>query len=284
MTLWFAGSCLYRVLIAARRSPHLVSQSKNRWNTAGPVWLMSGSIILISGSILVGGRMFFRGQLLTALSVMGWVLLSVAVVDGVLAIWRPASHNPKTSKFIMPLLSLCLGIVFLSYVLYLRSVPKPNENTVYLSYPVKGTWEIIAGGRSHRTNYHHNNPAAQNYAVDIIRIDGPSEGAPVFAPVAGDVILAVNDQMQGSDKAEGNIVIIQTPGGSEVWLAHLQRGSVLVKQGDPVSVGQEIAKCGSTGSADQAHLHIHAQQEGLPQVMLFGKEHKFLIKGNYIKN
>ena len=41
-----------------------------------------------------------------------------------------------------------------------------------------------------------------------------------------------------------------------VLLCHLKRGSVKVKQGDFVSLGQQIAEVGNSGSSIQPHLHI----------------------------
>ncbi len=42
-------------------------------------------------------------------------------------------------------------------------------------------------------------------------------------------------------------------------MAHLKKGSVRVKVGDVVSVGQEIARCGNSGNTSQPHLHIQVQ-------------------------
>lgn len=56
----------------------------------------------------------------------------------------------------------------------------------------------------------------------------------------------------------GNYVSIETPRGY-VILAHLKRGSVLVRVGDTVRAGDEIARCGNSGNTRGAHLHVHAQ-------------------------
>jgi murein DD-endopeptidase MepM/ murein hydrolase activator NlpD len=42
-------------------------------------------------------------------------------------------------------------------------------------------------------------------------------------------------------------------------LAHLQRGSIEVAEGDRVSVGQRIARCGNSGNTTMPHLHLQVQ-------------------------
>jgi len=60
----------------------------------------------------------------------------------------------------------------------------------------------------------------------------------------------------------GNHVIIQ-PDGTDVlvFLAHMQKGSVIAKTGDRVAVGQPIGKVGNSGRTFEPHLHIHAQTQ-----------------------
>src|SRR5699024_10300192 len=40
-------------------------------------------------------------------------------------------------------------------------------------------------------------------------------------------------------------------------LAHLQEGSILVKEGMDVRLGDLIAKSGNSGASDTPHLHFH---------------------------
>lgn len=44
-----------------------------------------------------------------------------------------------------------------------------------------------------------------------------------------------------------------------VLLGHLQKGSVLVAEGDAVHAGQPIAKCGNSGNTSHPHLHLQVQ-------------------------
>ena len=107
-------------------------------------------------------------------------------------------------------------------------------------------------------------------------------GQPVLSPVDGTVValhdgeidhearrsqLALLPYMlsQGSRLREGvgaiagNYIII-SPHGSDyyVGIVHLQRGSLRVKPGDAVRVGQQLASCGNTGNSTQPHIHIQA--------------------------
>jgi len=45
-------------------------------------------------------------------------------------------------------------------------------------------------------------------------------------------------------------------------MAHLSPGSIQVKVGDHVTVGQPIAKVGNSGNTSEPHLHIQAQTLG----------------------
>jgi hypothetical protein len=98
-------------------------------------------------------------------------------------------------------------------------------------------------------------------------------GHNVLAPAAGEVIKSVDgniDLVYGEEhpqninyyledltRACGNYVIINH--GNEVWscLAHLRNGSVRVKTGDEIKVGQIIGELGNSGNSTGPHLHIH---------------------------
>lgn len=55
----------------------------------------------------------------------------------------------------------------------------------------------------------------------------------------------------------GNHVLLRT-GGAVVALCHLQRGSVAVRPGQHLEVGDEIGRCGSSGNSTEPHLHLQA--------------------------
>jgi Peptidase family M23 len=101
--------------------------------------------------------------------------------------------------------------------------------------------------------------------------------SPVFAPVDG-VIVASHDIEDDRKKISfvydlfsllinkpkvsdgfgafgGNHIMIRA-GDFYVLLCHLKKGSARVKQGDAVSVGQQIGEVGNSGSSIQPHLHV----------------------------
>jgi murein DD-endopeptidase MepM/ murein hydrolase activator NlpD len=60
----------------------------------------------------------------------------------------------------------------------------------------------------------------------------------------------------------GNTVIVDHGDGYQTLYAHNQRN--LVRSGDVVRAGQEVAKVGSTGRSTGAHLHFEVHVNGRP--------------------
>lgn len=122
---------------------------------------------------------------------------------------------------------------------------------------------------------------AQRFAVDWEQLDaqgriysGPSEklesytifGQPVFA-VADAVVVAITEgfpeQTPGKyptnislDAADGNSVILDLGQQRYALYAHLQPGSIKVRQGERVKLGQTIGLVGNTGNSVAPHLHF----------------------------
>lgn len=78
-------------------------------------------------------------------------------------------------------------------------------------------------------------------------------GEPVRAADGGVVAYAGNEL-----RGYGNLVLIRHPGGYMTAYAH--NGQILVKRGDVVKRGQEIAKAGATGAVDSPQLHFEIRQ------------------------
>lgn len=105
-------------------------------------------------------------------------------------------------------------------------------------------------------------------------------GRPILAPVAGRVVLVHDGEpdhaarrsqlalvpymlgqprraRRGAPGLAGNHVVIAIGSdGPFVLLAHLQRGSVQVRPGQPVNVGVPVARCGNSGNSTEPHLHL----------------------------
>ncbi len=55
----------------------------------------------------------------------------------------------------------------------------------------------------------------------------------------------------------GNMVALKIGEGQYAFYAHLQPGSIRVREGDLVRKGQPLAKLGNSGNTDGPHLHFH---------------------------
>jgi murein DD-endopeptidase MepM/ murein hydrolase activator NlpD len=60
--------------------------------------------------------------------------------------------------------------------------------------------------------------------------------------------------------ANGNMVVLKIGEGQYACYAHLQPGSLRVKEGDRVRKGQVIGKIGNSGSTNGPHLHFNVQR------------------------
>ena len=161
----------------------------------------------------------------------------------------------------------------------------------------------------------------QSYGVDIVKLDAfglrargvlPADpkayaiyGARVLAPCAGQVLLAVDGlpdmQVPEVDREHlaGNHVMLRCAdadsntnmsSGADVLLGHLQPGSVQVRAGASVAVGDWLGSVGNSGNTGEPHLHVnaHAQRPGPvgaplrgdPLPLLFGG--RFPVRGDRI--
>jgi murein DD-endopeptidase MepM/ murein hydrolase activator NlpD len=71
------------------------------------------------------------------------------------------------------------------------------------------------------------------------------------------------------------VILALRDGGPYVALVHLRAGSLRVRAGDAVAVGQELAECGNSGNSTQPHVHVQVMDSldllaarGIP--MVFG--------------
>ena len=73
----------------------------------------------------------------------------------------------------------------------------------------------------------------------------------------------------------GNLVVVET-GGVQVFLAHLEPGSIVVRRGDPVQAGDPVGRVGCTGNSTEPHLHVHAVRGDVPVPMRYDA-----VRGGY---
>lgn len=91
--------------------------------------------------------------------------------------------------------------------------------------------------------------------VDI----GAGCNAPIYAAHPGTVIYA------GWFGNYGNFVMIDHGGGLTTSYGHIVSGGILVSSGQPVGVGTQIAKVGTTGKSTGCHLHLEVKVNGYTQ-------------------
>ena len=139
---------------------------------------------------------------------------------------------------------------------------------------------------------------AQRFAIDFVQIGAngtlyngnpadnasfPFFGTQVLSAAEGTVarVLEGNpNQPPGSlptgqtlGTADGNYVVVDIGNGRFAFYAHMQPGSIRVKVGDHVGVGDVLGLLGNSGNTDAPHLHFHImdgpsplQANGLPYV------------------
>ncbi len=191
--------------------------------------------------------------------------------------------------------------------------PVSTEPAVEIGLPFRGanwvaTDSVNPGGAHRRTlipgKDAQGHPIAgqfhvpERYAIDWVVVDdearrtnGPPDrnasylayGREIIA-VADGVISATRDGMVENtppgnppnptvEMAAGNYVMQDIGGGHYAFYAHLQPGSLRVRNGQRVARGQTIALLGNSGNSSEAHLHFHVSNandplvsEGLPFV------------------
>ena len=148
-------------------------------------------------------------------------------------------------------------------------------NSVPLLAPVFGTWTIYQG-----FNGKHTHKPPWQYALDfLIAHDEQSFrnsgklledyycfGAPVLSPAHGDVVR-IYDRLPDNEPGEvdtknnwGNFILIRLDSGLHLLLAHIQQGSIKVKEKERVEPGKILAACGNSGRSPQPHLHMQVQR------------------------
>lgn len=161
--------------------------------------------------------------------------------------------------------------------------PERFEQRGNYRLPVEGEWTIVSGGPT-REHSHSWGMLAQRYAYDLVRTDdrgrtyeGNGEhpedyscyGEPLVAPANG-VVVAADDGHRDYHRAggwldpcqrdpRGNYLTIEHADGEYSVLAHLQKGSLTVSEGDRVGRGERVARCGHSGNSTEPHLHFQLQ-------------------------
>ena len=163
-----------------------------------------------------------------------------------------------------------------------------KREALVVAPPLRGSGWIVGNGccselTSHRAGVLPVNGglyASERFAIDFIQVmpsghllTGPPDqlssypffGDEVYSATAGRVVTVVDGLPETppgalppttAQRAAGNHVVVAIGGGRYAMYAHLQPGSIRVREGDRVEVGQVLGRLGSSGNSNAPHLHF----------------------------
>jgi|SRR5271163_1628825 hypothetical protein len=94
------------------------------------------------------------------------------------------------------------------------------------------------------------------YSVAEGKVAAIADGLPENVPHSGKFAIAID-----VNNAAGNHVVVEIAPRRYVLYAHMRPGSVQVKVGDVVKVGDILGHVGNTGSSTEPHLHMHIDDQ-----------------------
>jgi hypothetical protein len=172
-----------------------------------------------------------------------------------------------------------------------------SRKALVIAPPLRGPGWVIGNGccaepTSHRSGVLAINGGLHNgerFAIDFFQLSpagtvsvGPHDqlssypyfGAEVLSATKGTVVGVVDRLPDGpisfelppitAADAGGNHVVVAIGHGRYAFYAHLQPGSVRVKVGDRVSVGQTLGLLGNSGNSNAPHLHFQLMSGPTP--------------------
>jgi murein DD-endopeptidase MepM/ murein hydrolase activator NlpD len=171
---------------------------------------------------------------------------------------------------------------------YADQPPGPDtfHQQVTYSLPFGGEWLVFNGGITEATS-HSWDLLGQRFAYDFVVADadgrrhgGPGTsvgdyydyGQPILSPADGEVVY-VQDGIRDAPRVgtgwidwrcrdfRGNGVVVRHHATEYSYVAHLQRGSILVRPGQEVKRGQPLGLCGNSGHSTEPHLHFQIQDQ-----------------------
>lgn len=175
---------------------------------------------------------------------------------------------------------------------------------VELAFPLKGgTYYVLQGGDSAVTNPFHRAGRSQQFALDIVRLNGLGSRARrlvpaaladyeifdevIYSPCAGEVLRARDgrpDNPAGEIDREsppGNHIMLRCRGVT-VLIAHRRNGTVLPRTGERVDEGQPLGQVGKSGNASEPHLHVQAVRAAGSPFSLEGEAVPMLLDGRFL--
>jgi hypothetical protein len=282
------------------------------WQAAGGTSSLGAWVlrtVAVGSLLLLADRLLDWSFLTTWGRTVMWGVFAIALITSGVRAWRqPLWVRPEGRSWI-PVVASILVIAGTAVPLAnsLRGLSVPGE-PVALTFPFRGGCFHIAHGGSREIINGHMKVAApglhvwrgQMWGLDIFKLyprgnrargffpenlqDYAIFGEPVYAPCTGEIVAVENGlpdltppESDEVNKA-GNYVLLRCGDEAVILLAHLKRGSVVVRPGEQVSVGDRLGEIGNSGNTTEPHLHISAQRgvgeetilDAEPRGMTFG--------------
>jgi serine/threonine protein kinase len=264
LILW---NVFYRTLEYRLWRKPLARELRRYWWQVGNGWLFWLLVGLTLELCIVPAQ--FTPQEYTTIRTIDWGGITILMLLWLL---------PGKRIYVATNLAFAVGSIFMATQMTRIYWPVPKTEGVILAAPFRGEWLVVNGGRSALINIHYR-LSNQRDALDIERIVNgqertgdrkkwtsyPSWDETLYAPADGKIAKVVNDLddnplgQRDEENRAGNLVAIDMGDGRCVMMAHLQKGSVLVAEGDIVRTAQPIAKCGNSGNTTGPHLHLQVQ-------------------------
>jgi len=121
---------------------------------------------------------------------------------------------------------------------------------------LRATWLTSTDGRDVSENAYR--PSAPRSAVHWGQDIAATCGTPIYAAAPGTVTAA------GPASGYGHWITIDHGGSVATVYGHMYADGLLVRAGQTVTAGQQIATVGSDGDSTGCHLHLEVRTDGLP--------------------
>jgi hypothetical protein len=209
------------------------------------------------------------------------VLFAIAIV---VSLRRGGESDGQDDSPIRTMVKIVIAVFFGSAAIGAIRAHAVPPGAIELGFPLTDGSYLIAHGGSHPAANTHFVTPAEAYAVDLVKLNAAGMrargiypnaakryaifGDLVVSPCQSATILAAIDTFPDAPRQSvddkhrhGNHVVLRCR-DVNVTLAHLQRGSVVVRAGDKISRGAPLARVGNSGTSSEPHLHIHAERAG----------------------
>lgn len=144
--------------------------------------------------------------------------------------------------------------------LFLNAVDGATSNTQRFA----SDWMLLASDGRLVEGEQQENTSWHSYGVPVLAVADAvvvdvADGIPENVPLADE--RAVPNKRES---VSGNYVVLRLGDDRFAFYGHLEPGSLCVRIGDSVRVGQELGRIGNSGNSDAPHLHFHVSDSPDP--------------------